>query len=197
VPGSDFILAPQNNLGHNSINWSNDGKRYRRSTARSNLCGIAFRDIQPALKEPGSPDRFVTYGEAIYAGESPLLLGRLMEKAYQITKQYSRHLKWISSAFAQLHKQGETGHRKAGYYRDKALSSLAQRVTQTGHDLALDVEGLLREMAGAGYVPQAADIEQGPDVAQTPEAVPGWATQPSLCVDDYRAYELRDIERLQ
>jgi hypothetical protein len=161
---------------------------------------VWFKDIQPARKEPGSPDRSVTYSEAIDAGESPLFLSRLMEQACQDAKQRSRHRQWIPGAFNQLHKQGETGHRKVGYYRDKALSSLAQRITQTGHGLNLDVEGLLRELAGAGSVPQAADIEWVPDVAQAPEVVPGgaldWATQLSQCVDDYRGYELQEIERL-
>jgi hypothetical protein len=42
VPGSDFILAPPNDRGHNSINWNSGGKCCHRSTARSNLCGIAI-----------------------------------------------------------------------------------------------------------------------------------------------------------
>jgi len=161
---------------------------------------VWFKDIQPALKEPGSPDRPITYGEAIDAGESPLLLGRLMEQAHQDAKQCSRHLKWIPGVFNQLHKQGETGHRKAGYYRDKALGFLVQRILQTDHGLAFDVENLLRELAGAGYVTQAADIAQVPDVAQIPEVMPDsgldWPTQVSRCVADYRAYELQQIERL-
>lgn len=161
---------------------------------------VWFKDIQPALKEPGSPDRSVTYDEAIGAGKSLVLLGRLMAKVQQDEKQRGRHLKWIRGAFTQLHEQGETGHRKAGYYRDKALSSLAQRIMQTGYNLALDVEDLLRELAGAVPVPQLADMAQVPDVAQIPEVVPDsapdWATQFLQCVDDYRAYELQEIERL-
>jgi hypothetical protein len=169
---------------------------------QSLICFIIvwFKDIQPALKEPGSPDRSVTYGEAIDAGESPLLLRRLMEQAHQDAKQCSRHLKWIPSAFNQLHKQGETGRRKAGYYRDKALGLLAQRIIQAGHSLGVDVEGSLRELAGAGYAPQAADIAQSPDVARTLEVVPDivldWNALLSQHVAQYHAYELREIERL-
>jgi hypothetical protein len=152
-----------------------------------------FRDIRPALKMPGVPDRAADYDEVIEAGQSYPVLAKLMEMCCPNEMERKRHLKWILNLFERMRKQGELGKRKLIGYHDKALRYFAERIVETAQNAGCDVGDLLPQ--------EPATIEsQAIEVVQPSETVPGpkpdWHARLSECLADYRAYELRDIERL-
>jgi hypothetical protein len=154
---------------------------------------IWFRDIRPALKMPGVPDRAANYGEVIEAGKSLPTLVKLMEMSCPNERERSRHLKWILNLFEQVDKQGESGERKITGYHDKALCHFAERIVEAAQNAGCNVEELLLQ-GPATIESQAIQVVQLSEAIPSPEL--DWHARLSQCLADYRLYELREIERL-
>ncbi len=157
---------------------------------------IWFRDIRPALKMPGVPDRAANYGEVIEAGQSLPALVKLIEMSCPNEKERTRHLTWIRDLFEQIGKQGELGERKLIGYHDKALRYFARRIVETAQNAGCCIAGLpLQDPATIeSQEPQTAVIVQPSEIMPGPEL--DWHARLSQCLADYRLYELREIEWL-
>jgi hypothetical protein len=154
---------------------------------------IWFRDIRPALKMPGVPDRAVSYGEVIEAGQSLPAVVKLIEMSCLNEKDRTRHLTWIRDLFEQTGKQGELGKRKLIGYHDKALRYFAERIVEAAQNAGCNVEELLLQEP-ATIESQAIQVVQLSEAISSPEL--GWRARLSQCLADYRTYELQEIERL-
>jgi hypothetical protein len=162
-----------------------------------------FKYIRPGLYQDKIPFRPPATNRVVGVCSAKETVLELLDNIPSAADRSHTDFDWIPKRFAELRSVNEksrgegkkpAGERTADNYRDKALLFVLRRIERTAARLNRRIADLLPELASPR--PQVLKTESVAEAEIQP--IPGldWHARLSRCLADYRAYELREIERL-